>query len=162
MNAHSQFSQSAIPNRHTTCGPWATKKTTVCEKNCFFHIAHSWQSSIYIHRSMPEGLILSQTSAFWLPPPFWNHGPIIIIHASIHIKSVSEMVSYPQWTSLSWSKKTLSHYLPMYASIQIKSMSEMVPSPCRVKSPEGRTPFQTWTWSVPSRSWSKKTLPLFH
>ena len=41
---------------------------------CFQCIAPSG-SPVY-YRSMPEGPIPSQTSAFRLPPPFWNHGPI--------------------------------------------------------------------------------------
>ena len=64
MLAGSQFSQSAIPNGHNACVP--TKKTVVHEiKKCFSCIVCS-----PVYRSMPEGLILSQTSAFRLLPPF--------------------------------------------------------------------------------------------
>ena len=73
MNARSQFSQSAIPNGHNACVP--TKKTVVREKKkCFLCIVYS-----PVYRSMPEGLILSQTSAFRLLPPFWYHGRIYAI-----------------------------------------------------------------------------------
>ena len=94
MNACSWFSQSAIPNRQCMWphqkdhSMWKRKRKK--KKKCFPCIARSWQSSIY--RSMPEGLTLLQTSTFQLPPPFWYPGHI---YASIQIKSMSEMMSYP-------------------------------------------------------------------
>ncbi len=68
MNARSRFSQSSIRNGQTAKSKRKKKKKA---------------GSPVQYRSMPEGLILSQTSAFRLPPPFW-HGPI---YASIQIKS---------------------------------------------------------------------------
>ena len=50
MNTHSRFSQSAIPNGHTACGP--AKKTVVREKEEEMFVANSafWQSSIvWVH-----------------------------------------------------------------------------------------------------------------
>ena len=49
-----RFSQSAILNWHTICGP----------------------TNQYIYIYLPVGLILSLTNAFRLPPPFWNHMPV--------------------------------------------------------------------------------------
>ena len=74
MNARSRFSQSAYPNGHTACGP--TKTTVKIKIKIKIFLAHS---ALLAVQSLPEGLILSQTSAFRLPPPFWNHGPIIYI-----------------------------------------------------------------------------------
>ena len=84
MEARSRFSQSAIPDGHTACGP--TKKTVVRDKK------KKEKKSEGLMLSQISDLMLSQISAFRLPPPFSNHGRI---YPSIQIKSESEMVSYP-------------------------------------------------------------------
>ena len=68
MNARSRFSLSKRTHRM-----WPHQNDRN-KKEVF--LAHSAQLAV---QSLPEGLILSQTSAFRLPPPFWNHGPIINI-----------------------------------------------------------------------------------
>ena len=59
---------------------------------CFSRIARSWQSSIYRSDTFTDYRLHSEIMDLY--------------YASIEIKSVSEMVSYPQGTSLSRSKKT--------------------------------------------------------
>ena len=79
MNARSLFSPSAIPKVTPHVVPLKRPQCAKKRKKCFSLITRSWQSSIYNNRSMPEGLILSQTSAFRLLPPFSNHGPIYML-----------------------------------------------------------------------------------
>ena len=63
------------PHQKDCSTRWGNKKV---------FLAHSPQLAVqYNYRSMPEGLILSQTSAFRLPLPFLYHG-----HASLEIDQV--------------------------------------------------------------------------
>ena len=79
---NNECSQSIQPVRHSkwTHRVWPRQKdrSTRKKKKKEMFLAHS--AHLPVQYSMGpclfKGLILSQTGAFRLPPPFWNHGPI--------------------------------------------------------------------------------------
>ena len=72
MNARSLFSQPVIPNWYRM---WPHQKDRSARKK-------KMKSEQLAVQYIPEGLLLSQTSAFRLLSPFWNHGPIYPVYRS--------------------------------------------------------------------------------
>ena len=86
---------------------------------------------------MPEGLILSQTSAFRLPPPFWNHGPIYASSPCLKwyptagaspfwiISPVlfgNRLLTSPTHSQQFWTRFLVLLILELYLLLQIKSV----------------------------------------